>query len=98
MTDFEQRLIDVIDELDLSPSQISRDIDVGRAAVGKWAKTGKISVESLIQFTTFYNLNPEFILLGKRDISDKQQQCIEIIKSLESDDMRLDIILKILSD
>ncbi|ANS88171.1 helix-turn-helix transcriptional regulator (plasmid) [Vibrio scophthalmi] len=96
MTPLELRISDAIRSSGLTYTEIARRTDVERTAVGKWAKTGKITVNNFVKLCSAINVSPMNVLFGLeyeevssvalQGVSQNQKLLIEKILTFSKDD------------
>ncbi len=93
MTRIELAIITAIRNSGLSNYQIAKQLDVSRSLVGRWASTGKISVEKLGPLCELLNIDANQILQVTYTTEDQlpelKQEVIQSIRQLPKEDFFL---------
>ncbi len=108
MTPLELRISDVVKSSELTYTEIAHRTGVERTAVGKWAKTGKITVNNFTKLCTVLNVNPMNVLFGLeyedvstvalQGVTKNQKSVIEkVLMFSKNDDDILESLLQILN-
>ena len=64
MTPLELRISEAVRSSELTYTEIARRTNVERTAVGKWAKTGKITVNNFVKLCDSIEVEPLSVLFG----------------------------------
>ena len=107
MTPLELRISEAVTSSGLTYTEIARRANVERTAVGKWARTGKITVNNFVKLCQAIDLDPVTILFGDayeefssnqlQGIRNSQRLLIEKILELDSrEDEALTLIYQVL--
>ena len=96
MTPLELRISEAVTSSKLTYTEIARRANVERTAVGKWAKTGKITVNNFVKLCQVIDIDPMSVLFGKeyeefssqnlQGVRNSQRLLIEKILELDSND------------
>ncbi|WP_258106029.1 helix-turn-helix domain-containing protein [Vibrio jasicida] len=93
MTQIELAIIAVIKNSGLSNYQIANELGVSRSLVGRWARTGKISVEKLGPLCKLLNVDANQVLQisyrNERELPKIKQEIIQFIRQLPEEDFYL---------
>ncbi|EJV0278493.1 TPA: helix-turn-helix domain-containing protein [Vibrio parahaemolyticus] len=93
MTQIEQAIVMAIKHSGLSNYQIANKLGISRSLVGRWANTGKISVEKLGPLCELLNIDANQILLvsysTEKELPELKQELIQIIRQLPEEDFFL---------
>ena len=101
MTKIELAIIEAIRKSGLSNYEIAKSLNVSRSLVGRWAKTGKISVENLGGLCSLLNIDSNQLLQVHSEdhcLTDLEQEIINVLKQTHKDhSVYLPAIRKLLS-
>ncbi|EGU31270.1 hypothetical protein VII00023_22844 [Vibrio ichthyoenteri ATCC 700023] len=95
----EDKIKSVIIRSDLDYTEIAKRCGVERSAVGKWAKTGKISLQNFAKLCSVFNLDPNEILNLRKNASSVSEvaKLTNRINKLDDLDPRISIVNMLLS-
>lgn len=93
----EYKIRDLILRSDLDYVEIARRCGVERSTVGKWAKTGKITLHNFSRLCIVLNVDVECVLNIKKKPNSELLTLIDKIKKLNSNDPRIILIKMILA-
>ncbi|CAK3644062.1 XRE family transcriptional regulator [Vibrio sp. 10N.222.54.A1] len=101
MTKIELAIVETINKSGLSNYEIAKNLNVSRSLVGRWAKTGKISVENLGGLCSLLGIDANQLLqIYSEDqyLSEIEQEIINLLKqSNKEKSVYLPAIRKLLS-
>ncbi|CAH1525864.1 conserved hypothetical protein [Vibrio owensii] len=96
MTPLELRISEAVSSSKLTHTEIAKRSNVDRTAVGKWARTGKITVNNFVKLCQAIEVDPLEILFGReyeefatqklQGVRSSQKLLIEKILELDSSD------------
>jgi transcriptional regulator with XRE-family HTH domain len=64
MSPTEKRISEIIKDSGLTYSELARRVNVERSAVGKWVKTGKMSIDNFASLCSELSIDPNYLLYG----------------------------------
>ncbi|WP_299144468.1 XRE family transcriptional regulator [uncultured Vibrio sp.] len=101
MTKIELAVVETIRNSGLSNYEIAKSLNISRSLVGRWAKTGRISVENLSVLCAFLQIDANRLLqIHSEDhhLSELEQEIINLLKQSNKDkSVYLPAIRKLLS-
>ncbi|WP_390240628.1 hypothetical protein [Vibrio sp. R78045] len=106
MTPLELRISEAVTSSTLTYAEIARQANVERTAVGKWAKTGKITINNFVKLCQVVDIDPMDILFGEKyqefssknlkGVSNSQRLLIDKILEIDRDDDSLALLYQLL--
>ncbi len=102
MTPVEAAIIQAIENSGLSNYEIANRLNVSRSLVGRWRKTGKISVEKLGELCVLVNVDANRLLcityIEEQNLPSLKREVIQLIRQLpKEEDYLLKATKKLLS-
>ncbi|MEC6817189.1 hypothetical protein VXS05_19425 [Photobacterium toruni] len=95
--EIERRISQLILGSELEYVEIAKLCGVERSTVGKWAKTGKITLHNFSRLCSVLNVDIEHILNLKKEPDDELILLSDKIKKLNKNDPRIALIKMLLS-
>ncbi len=93
MTRIEKAIVAAIQTSGFSNYEIANRLDVSRSLVGRWANTGKISVEKLGALCRLLDIDANELLhsfpSSDHELSTLQQEVIQLVRHLPENDHHL---------